>query len=66
MNDETRARARAQYFGPEMLAVISTTVERMEEEIRAAKPMSESEVTALLLSVSAPLREILDRVEGRD
>ena len=37
-----------------------------EEEIRAAKPMSESEVTALLLSVSAPLREILDRVEGRD
>ncbi len=66
MNDETRARARAQYFGPEMLNVISTTVQRIEDEIRSAKALSDSEVTALLLSLAEPLREVRDKVEIRD
>jgi hypothetical protein len=66
MNDETRARARAQYFGPEMLNVISKTVERIENEIREAKALSDSEVTALLLSLAEPLREVRDKVEIRD
>ena len=62
MNDETRARARAQYFGPEMLDAIASTVDRIEREIRSAKPMDDGEITALLLSIAEPLREIRDRV----
>lgn len=64
MNDKTRARARAQYFGPEMLQVIAETVGRIEDEIRDARSMSGSEVTALLLSIAEPLRDIRNRAEN--
>lgn len=66
MNDETRARARAQYFGPEMLDVIRQTMSRIDEEIRSARSMEAAEVTALLLGFAEPLREIRDRVETED
>lgn len=66
MNDETRARARAQYYGPEMLDVISATVDRIEDEIRSAKPLDDGEVTAMLLSIAEPLREIRDRLNKGD
>ena len=66
MNDETRARARQQYFGPEMLDVIRQSMLRIDEEIRSARSMDAAEVTALLLGLAEPLREIRDRIEADD
>ena len=63
--NETRARARAQYFGPDMLEVITRAVARIEEQAAEARDMSAREVRALLLSIAAPLREIRESATAR-
>jgi hypothetical protein len=62
--EETRARARAQYFGPEMLEVIGRTVARLEEEIAEARAIEPDALRQLLGSILAPLREIRERATG--
>ena len=58
MSYETRARARAEYFGPEMLDVIGTVVQLIDAEIRKARDMSGAEVMALLLALRDPLAKV--------
>lgn len=65
-SDETRARARAQYFGPEMHAAIREAIDLIEAEIRSARAMSASSVTALLLAIHEPLKAICDRVGAQE
>ena len=65
MNEDMRARARAQYFGPEMLRVIDQSVGQIEGEIRASRAMKSGEVMALLLTLLEPLRDIREQVRGQ-
>lgn len=66
MSDATRARARAQYYGPEMLGVIDATITRLETEIVSARQMSRAQVTDLLLSFLEPLIDIRNQVTETD
>ena len=62
MSDMTHARARAQFYGPEMLRVIEELVARLEAEIVSARPMNRAQVTDLLLSFLEPLVDVRDQV----
>jgi hypothetical protein len=66
MSDDVRQRARAQYFGPEMLRVIARSVSRLDEEIREARGMEVADVAALLRNIQEPLSAIHDRVTAED
>lgn len=62
MNDATRARARAQHYGPEMYRVIDEVITLVEGEIVSARKLSRVQVTNLLLTILEPLSDIRDRV----
>ena len=64
--DELQARARAQHYGPQMLGTIGEAISRIEYEIATARAMNRAEVTALLLDILAPLRELLDEIGEAD
>ena len=66
MSDEVRQRARAQYFGPEMLQVITRAIARLDEEIREPRAMEAAELAALLRNVREPLGAIHHRVTAED
>lgn len=66
MSDDVRARARAQFYGPEMLQVIARAVARLDEEISEARAMEAGEAARLLRSLREPLAEVLERVTAED
>lgn len=69
MNDDVRARARAQHFGPEMLQVIGRAVARLDEEILEARNMKAAEIAGLLGNIREPLKAVHDRatvLDGED
>ena len=57
-----RARARAQYYGPEMLRVIDSTLQRLDAELASPRPLSACEAAEFLSEVMGPLKAIRDRV----
>lgn len=66
MPNGVRARARAQFYGPEMLAVIRDVVARLEREIAGARRLDAEELAALLESIREPLATMRDRATTDD
>lgn len=60
--DEKRLRARAQYFGPEMVGVIGGVIQRLDSELAAPRPLSACDAAALVSEVMDPLKTVYDRV----
>lgn len=60
--DEKRQRARAQYYGPEMIGVIGGVIQRLDAELAASRPLSACEAAALISEVMDPLKTVYDRV----
>lgn len=60
--EQKRQRARAQYYGPEMIGVIGGVIQRLDAELAAPRPLSACEAAALLSEVMDPLKTVYDRV----